>query len=72
MTVDFFRANEHNEPTAEFFLFTDQYALIMNGMYIEQNGQHYQVTGQQNPDKKGDAHIVFIYPVNRRPTEIQL
>lgn len=70
MKIDFYTANEQNAPTVENFLFSDEYAMIMNGMYIDHNGQNYQVTGQQLAEETNGDHIVFLYPVNRRPAGI--
>jgi hypothetical protein len=72
MNVDFFISNEQLAPTVENYLFSDEYALIMNGQYIEQNGQWYQVTGQTIPDNPSDALAVFIYPVPRRPIVVKV
>lgn len=81
MKVDFYTANEQLAPTVANYLFSDEYTMIMNGQYIEQAGQWYQVTGQTMPDIKIDPddpdkfyplppHIVFVYPVNRRPIQV--
>lgn len=84
MKVDFFRTNEQNAPTVEHFLFSKEISQVMNGEFIEQNGQYYQVTGQTIPDTEvmpdddpDEWHpmpppIVFVYPVPRRPIEVQV
>ena len=82
MKVDFYRSNEQNAPTVEYYLFTKELRQIMNGEYIEEAGQHYQVTGQIMADVpeyvEGDKFhptpppVVFVYPVQRKPVEINL
>lgn len=82
MKVDFYRANEQNAPTVEHYLFSDEYALIMNGQYIEQAGKHYQVISQTIPDlsdypeteefRNVPALMCFIYPVSNTPTIVNL
>ena len=67
MTVDFYTSNEQLAPTVANYLFSDEYALIMNGQYIEHNGQWYQVTGQTILDHQQADLAVFVYPVARRP-----
>jgi hypothetical protein len=72
MKVDFYTSNEQLAPTVGNYLFSGDHVSIMNGQYIENNGQLYQVTGQTLPEKKGEALAVFIYPVNRRPMEVEV
>jgi len=72
MKVDFYTANEQLAPTVANYLFSDEYALIMNGQYIERDGQSYQVTGQTIPETKSEALAVFIYPVSRRPGKVSI
>lgn len=61
MKVDFFRANEQNAPTTEFYLFSDDYALVMNGQQIEHDGKKYQVTGLIWADDKHELLNVFLF-----------
>lgn len=74
MKIDFYRTNEQSKPTPALFLFSDDYALIMNGQYIEQNGNYYQVTGQikagpANADAPELAnHTVFVTQIPHKPT----
>lgn len=74
MEIDFYKDNEQKAPTVEYYLFTDWFSEIMNGQYIEHldSGKWYQVTFQTIADNKGDPHIVFLYPIERRPTVINL
>lgn len=72
MKVDFYISNEQLAPTVPNYLFSDEYACIINGQYIENNCQVYQVVAQRLPDNKGDALAVFIYPVNRQPMEVNV
>jgi len=78
MKIDFYKTNERLEPTVENYLFTKELAQVMNGEFIDQDGQWYQVTGQTmpeikiNPDSPFEfrpppAPDVFVYPVNNRP-----
>ncbi|HAQ19571.1 MAG TPA: hypothetical protein DCR40_10125 [Prolixibacteraceae bacterium] len=70
MKVDFYTSNEQLAPTVGNYLFSQECSLIMNGQYIEQHGQWYQVTGQTIADNKTEALAVFVYPVPRRPIRI--
>ncbi len=72
MKVDFFSNNEQLAPTVGNYLFSQECSLIMNGQYIEQDRQWYQVTGQTIPDDKESALAVFLNPVPKRPTIIQV
>lgn len=92
MQVDFYRSNEQNAPTVEHYLFTKELSQIMNGEYIEEAGQHYQVISQPIPDQPAfpervglsakqskaeavegqPALMVFVYPVQRKPVEINI
>lgn len=71
MKVDFFTNNEQQAPTVENYLFSDEYALIMNGQYIENNGMFYQVTGMLIQEDEEAALAVFVNPANRRPIAIE-
>lgn len=66
MNVDFFKPNEQNAPTVENYLFSKELSQVMNGEYIDHDGQLYQVTGQTVADKKGSPHNVFVFPINHR------
>lgn len=83
MKVDFYTANEQLAPTVANYLFSQDCSVIMNGQYIENDGQWYQVTGQTIPPIKVDpddpdkffplpAPDVFVYPVNWRPVNIEI
>lgn len=65
MKVDFYTSNEQLAPTVANYLFSHECSLIMNGQFIDHDGQWYQVTGQTIPDDKNEALAVFIYPVHR-------
>jgi hypothetical protein len=79
MKVDFYQANEQNAPTVEHYLFTKEKSQVMNGEYIENAGQYYQVISQTmaDPVPVDDQNewlpipppVVFVYPVQRRPIE---
>ncbi|OFX52328.1 MAG: hypothetical protein A2066_00100 [Bacteroidetes bacterium GWB2_41_8] len=69
MKVDFYTNNEQKAPTVEHYLFSDEYAVMMNGQYIEQDGKWYQVTGILMPDDKVAALDVLLNPANRRPVQ---
>ena len=69
MTVDFFLANEQNSPTVEFFLFSKELTSVIDGEYVEHNGQRYQVTGQLVADKPKMPHNAFVYPSHTLPVE---
>jgi hypothetical protein len=43
MQIDFFTDNEQRAPIAGKYLFTDYYAQIMQGQYIENDFSRYQV-----------------------------
>lgn len=72
MKVDFYTSNEQLAPTVANYLFSQECELMMNGQYIEQDGQGYQVTGQTIPENKGEVLSVFIYPVPRRPIRVEI
>jgi hypothetical protein len=72
MKIDFYTSNEQLAPTVANYLFSDEYACIINGQYIENNDKGYQVVGQRLPDNKDEALAVFIYPVNRQPMEVNV
>lgn len=72
MNVDFFIPNEQSTPTVENYLFSKQLSQVINGEYIEHNGQHYRVTSQTVAEVKGGAHNVFVFPVDQPPIEINL
>lgn len=72
MLVDYFLTNEQNAPTTEFYQFTKEVPSVMNGEYIQHNGQFYQVTGQLLASEPKANHNAFVYPVNRRPVEIHV
>lgn len=71
MTVDFYTSNEQLAPTVENYLFSKECTLIMNGQYIENNGQYYQVTGQTLLDHKKANLAVFLYPVKKCPIALR-
>jgi len=72
MKVDFYTSNEQLAPTVANYLFSDEYASMMNGQYVENEGQIYQVVGQRLPDIKDEALAVFVYPVKRIPQGIDI
>ncbi len=82
MIVDFFKPNEQNAPTVENYLFSKELSQVMNGEFIQHNGQHYQVTAQTMPDvppyvegekfKPMQPLVVFVYPVQRKLVQINL
>lgn len=72
MKIDFYLTTEQENPPKGALLFTDHYALIMNGQYIEHNGQCYQVTGQTVASEPAAAHMAFITPAPGRPVEINV
>lgn len=82
MKVDFYQSNEQNAPTVEFYLFTKEVTQVMNGEYIQHDGQYYQVISQTMDDPfpdpvEGEPYefhpipppVVFVYPVDFRPVE---
>ena len=66
MLIDFFKANEQNAPTAQFYLFTLERSCLMNGEFIQQNGQTYQVTGQTIAEQPKANHNGFLFPINNK------
>lgn len=82
MKVDFYTANDQNAPTVENYLFTKELSQVMNGEFIENEGQYYQVIGQTLPDLPEPVNpdvftplpspLVFVFPVPNRPIQINL
>ena len=64
MKINFYRDNEQKAMTVEFFLFTKERVSIMNGEFVENEGQFYQVNSQLIAQQPGANHNAFIYPVD--------
>lgn len=63
MQCDFYRDNEQKAPVVGNYLFTDYYAMMINGQYIEHNFKRYQVTGQLWNDDKRKLLNVFLFEI---------
>jgi hypothetical protein len=68
MTVDFYRDNEQKAPTVENYLFTDNYAIMINGQNITHEFKNYQVTGQLWADDTRKLLNVFLWEFPDRVT----
>jgi uncharacterized protein with WD repeat len=69
MTVDFYRDNEQKAPTVANYLFTDYYALMINGQRIEHEFKIYEVTGQLWADDNRKLLNVFLYEFTPSDTQ---
>lgn len=72
MTIDFYRDNQQKAPTVENYLFTDFYALMIDGQRIEHEFKIYQVTGQTWNDDTRKLLNVFLweYPEHLKPVTV--
>lgn len=61
MNVNFYTDNPAKAPTVEHFLFSDNYALMMEGQNIEHNGEHFQANSLQWNDDTRKLLNVFVW-----------
>jgi hypothetical protein len=67
MKVDLYTANEQNAPTAGFYLFTYDYAIMMIGSKIRHNGELYQVIYMEWADESRQLLNAFVYKYPGHP-----